>query len=299
MTAPLAVVCHDAIVLAGGEGRRLGGVSKANVEVAGRRLLDHALDAAAGARRVVVAGPEALARPGIPTVLEDPPLGGPVAGVQAGLAHLDALAGPEDNAVVLVLACDVPLATVAVPRLLIALDAAADSDGAVLADADGREQTLVAVYRRGALRAALAQVAGPDGTVHGTSMRRLTEGMTLARVPDPEGLAGDADTWEDVARLEERLRPKPRTQRAFVGSGSPALDDWLRALATELGINLSALDVPAVLDLAREVADAVGRPAVPATNVLIGYAVARAGGDAAALGRVSETVSRLAAGWPR
>ena len=65
MTAPLAVVSHDAIVLAGGEGRRLGGVTKANVEVAGRRLLVHALDAAAGARRIVVAGPEALARPGL------------------------------------------------------------------------------------------------------------------------------------------------------------------------------------------------------------------------------------------
>ncbi len=299
MTAPLAVVSHDAIVLAGGEGRRLGGVTKANVEVAGRRLLDHALDAAAGARRIVVAGPEALARPGIPTVLEDPPLGGPVAGVQAGLAHLDALAGPEDNAVVLVLACDVPLATVAVPRLLIALDAAPDADGAVLADADGRVQTLVAIYRRGALRGALARVAGPDGTVHGTSMRRLTEDMTLARVPDPEGLAGDADTWEDVARLEERLRPTPRASREFVGSGSPALDDWLRALATELGIDVATLDVPAVLDLAREVADAVGRPAVPATSVLVGYAVARAGSDAEALARVSETVSRLAAGWPR
>src|SRR5690606_1371265 len=138
------------------------------------------------------------------------------------LAHLDALAGPEDDAVVLVLACDVPLATVAVPRLLIALDAAADADGAVLADADGREQTLVAVYRRAALRRALAAVAGPGGAVHGTSMRKLTEGMTLARVPDPEGLAGDADTWEDVARLEERLRPQPRPKRAFVGSGSPA-----------------------------------------------------------------------------
>ena len=298
MTHPLAVVSHDAIVLAGGRGRRLGGISKPTVEVAGRQLLDHALDAAAGARRVVVAGPASLARPGIPTVLEDPPLGGPVAGLQAGLAHLDALAGPDDGAVVLVLACDVPLATVAVPRLLIALDAAPDSDGAVLAAADGFDQTLVAVYRREALRTALTRVVGPDGTVHGTSMKRLTEAMVLTRVPDPEDLAGDADTWEDVARLDARLRVPVRAD-TFVSSGSPGLDDWLAALATELGIDLGALDVPAVLDLSREVADAVGRPAVPATNVLIGYAVALAGGDAAARERVSATVSRLAAGWQR
>ena len=142
MTAPLAVVSHDAVVLAGGQGRRLGGVSKPDVEVAGRRLLDHALDAAAGARRVVVVGPDSLTRPGIPTVMEDPPLGGPVAGIQAGLAHLDALAAPGDEAVVLVLACDVPLATVAVPRLLIALDSAPGTDGADAVRPAGRLRQL-------------------------------------------------------------------------------------------------------------------------------------------------------------
>uniref|UniRef100_UPI00165DB73E molybdenum cofactor guanylyltransferase n=1 Tax=Actinotalea sp. JY-7885 TaxID=2758576 RepID=UPI00165DB73E len=71
----------DAIVLAGGQGRRLGRVSKPDVVVAGRTLLDHALAATAGARRVVVVGPPELARPGVTVVREDPPSGGPVAGV--------------------------------------------------------------------------------------------------------------------------------------------------------------------------------------------------------------------------
>ncbi|WP_250448303.1 NTP transferase domain-containing protein, partial [Actinotalea sp. C106] len=81
---------HDAMVLAGGTGARLGGVSKPEVTVADRELLDHVLDATAGADRVVVVGPAALARPGVLTVLEDPPRGGPAAGIAAGLDALDA-----------------------------------------------------------------------------------------------------------------------------------------------------------------------------------------------------------------
>src|SRR4029079_9730524 len=81
-------VRFDAVVLAGGRGRRLGGPSKPEVVVGGRALLDHALAAVAAADRVVVVGPSGLARPGIPRVLEDPPDGGPVAGLAAGLAYL-------------------------------------------------------------------------------------------------------------------------------------------------------------------------------------------------------------------
>ena len=77
---------HDAIVLAGGTGRRLGGVLKPQVTVRGRRLLDHVLDATAQARRVVVVAPETVPVPdGVVRTLEDPPHGGPVAGIAAGL----------------------------------------------------------------------------------------------------------------------------------------------------------------------------------------------------------------------
>ena len=88
-----AAAAFDAVVLAGGTARRLGGVSKPDVELAGRRLLDHALAATAGARRVVVVAPASVAVPdGVTRTLEDPPHGGPVAGLAAGLAALDALA---------------------------------------------------------------------------------------------------------------------------------------------------------------------------------------------------------------
>ena len=187
-------VPFDAVVLAGGRGRRLGGSNKPEVRVGGRALLDHALAAVAAAERVVVVGPPALARPGIPTVLEDPPDGGPVAGLAAGLAFLDA------DGLVAVLACDVPRAGSVLPALLAA--ASPDCvDGARLVSADGRPQHLVAVYRADALGRALAALPA----THGAAMHRLVNGLRLVDVPDPSDAAADADTWADVERLDAEL----------------------------------------------------------------------------------------------
>lgn len=195
---------HDVVVLAGGQGRRLGGVTKAEVAVAGRPMIDRVLDAAAGARRVVVVGPPQLARPGVPTVLEHPPSGGPVAGIEAGLAFLDAATRPDEprDALVLVLACDVPRAAEAVPRLFRALRDAPGADGAHLVD-DGHAQ-LVALYRSAALRSALADLVALGG-VHGVSVRRLVAELDLTPVDDPDGHGADADTWDDVERLDSLI----------------------------------------------------------------------------------------------
>ncbi|GEM00168.1 molybdenum cofactor guanylyltransferase [Cellulomonas terrae] len=186
----------DAIVLAGGRARRLGGASKPDVEVGGVALLDHALAAVVGASHVVVVGPPQVARPGVATVLEDPPDGGPVAGVAAGL---DALAadGPD---LVVVLACDVPGAARVLPALLAAAEAT-DVDGARMVGAEGRPQHLVAGYRRASLRAALDRLPA----VHGAAMHRLVEGLRLVDVADHEGATVDADTWADVQRLDAAL----------------------------------------------------------------------------------------------
>ncbi|WP_157663013.1 molybdenum cofactor guanylyltransferase, partial [Prescottella equi] len=46
-----------AIVLAGGRATRMGGIDKPGLVVAGRRMLDTALDAVADCDRVVVVGP--------------------------------------------------------------------------------------------------------------------------------------------------------------------------------------------------------------------------------------------------
>ena len=195
----------DAVVLAGGRAERLG-VPKPGVTLAGRTLLDHALAATSAARTTVVVGPPELSRAGVTVVREDPPFGGPVAGLAAGLA---ALPRPEPGASevpVLVLACDVPRAHAAVPLLLAAAyGPEADApDGAYLVR-DGRPQWLVGVYARDALDRALSGLADGSDSLAGTSVRALVAGLRCAEVTDPDALSDDVDTWDDAARVAAAL----------------------------------------------------------------------------------------------
>lgn len=69
-----------------------------------------------------------------------------------------------------------------------------------------------------------------------------------------------------------------------------------QALATDLGVEIPEIDVQLLLDVARDAAHAVDRPAAPITTYLLGYAAALAGGpDKAAQG--AATLTRLAAEW--
>ncbi len=72
-----------------------------------------------------------------------------------------------------------------------------------------------------------------------------------------------------------------------------ALDDWVAAAAGALGLDPTQLDVPGVLDLARDVAHGVARPAAPVTAFLIGLAAGRDGGDAAAVRHATAQVLAL------
>src|SRR5204863_90328 len=74
---------YDAIVLAGGAATRLGGADKPQLKVAGRSLLDRAVDAVHGAARIVVVGPEQQVDAAVTFCREDPPGGGPVAAIAA------------------------------------------------------------------------------------------------------------------------------------------------------------------------------------------------------------------------
>lgn len=284
---------HDAVVLAGGQGRRLGGLSKAEVPVAGVAMIDRVLLATTGARHVVIVGPPELARPGIPTTLEQPASGGPVAGIAAGLAALASTPGGDDASTpasegdgpVLVLACDVPRVAGVETALFGALAAAPEADGAHLVDAEGHSQ-LVAVYRRDALAGALAGLGGG----HGISVRRLNARLSMVAVADPDGHGQDADTWDDVRHLD-----------AVISRGEGVtehdLEGWVRSAGRELGVDPDGVDVDLLLALAREVAHGVARPAVPLTGFLVGYAVGRGDGDRATLERVVGRVTELVHQW--
>ena len=192
----------DAIILAGGRAERLGGASKPDLVVGGQRLLETAIGAAkaAGCARIVVVGPPSLEAPGCIIVREDPPFGGPVAALAAGLAALatDASApdaSSEPGPDVLVLACDMPAASVAVDRL-IAGGTSAGADGVCLVDASGREQWLAAIYSRQALARAFDALGGD---AEGASMRRLVASLDLTALAD-RGSTQDIDTWSDLER---------------------------------------------------------------------------------------------------
>jgi molybdopterin-guanine dinucleotide biosynthesis protein A len=176
----------DAIVLAGGEARRMGGTDKADVVVGGRSLLQRVLDAVAAAEQVVVVGSERpVARP-ITFVTEDPPGGGPVPALRAGLERTSA-----DR--VVVLACDMPFVTRSIVSRL--LSAIGDADGAMLRDGEGRVQPLASAWSSSALRRALG---GPAGRA-GTSLSGALGGLSTA-VLDEVTASFDCDTTEDVMR---------------------------------------------------------------------------------------------------
>ena len=139
------------VVLAGGAGRRMGGLDKAALRVGGVTLLDRVLSAAEPVcDRLVVVGP---ARPtevrGVEFVSEAEPGGGPVPAVLAGV---DSSPGCE---VVLVLAVDLPLLTTGHLRLLFDALGPEGNDAAAAADVDG-PNPLLAVYRVPALASRVA-----------------------------------------------------------------------------------------------------------------------------------------------
>jgi hypothetical protein len=79
-----------------------------------------------------------------------------------------------------------------------------------------------------------------------------------------------------------------------------ALDDWTEAVCRTLDLPADVVDRSLVLDLSRDVAHQVARPAAPLTAYLIGLAAGRGGGAIdPAVGRgLAERVTALAAGWP-
>ena len=157
-----------AVVLSGGSAVRFQGADKASIEIAGVTLLEHVLGALAEVPEVVVVGDEVLTSRPVSFVREDPPGGGPAAGLLAGLAGF-----PRPPRLVVVLAVDMPLVTTAtVSRLMLS----AEEDGALLVDGDGRQQYLCAVYRAAALIEAAPTARGAPRAADAQPRRRATAG---------------------------------------------------------------------------------------------------------------------------
>ncbi|MFC4062090.1 molybdenum cofactor guanylyltransferase, partial [Planomonospora corallina] len=139
-----------------------------------------------GAGRLVVVGPE---RPGLDRAVfrtEDPPGGGPVPALRAGLAEVSA---PR----VVLLAADLPfLRAEHVAALL-----AAEGPGAVLVDDGGHEQWLVGAWRTAVLAEALARYEG-------RSLRGLLAPLRPAALRLPGEPWFDCDTLDDLEHVRSK-----------------------------------------------------------------------------------------------
>ncbi|KQO48676.1 MULTISPECIES: molybdenum cofactor guanylyltransferase [unclassified Frigoribacterium] len=185
----------DAVLLAGGRASRVQGADKTGFTSGDATLLDRAVEAAGGARTLVVVGLREGRVPPAGALLtrEEPARSGPVAALSAGLDVVE-VAAPWT----LVLACDVPRAPEAVQALL--AGAGERRDGLLAIDSDGRRQPLLGLYRTGALETRLAALRA-DGPLADLSLRRLLDGLDLLEVPVPDELCADVDTADDADRL--------------------------------------------------------------------------------------------------
>ena len=176
---------YDALVLAGGAARRLGGADKPALVVGGRTLLDRVLTACSDAATTVVVGPERPTTRPVVWTREQPPGAGPVPALLAGLALI------RSDRVVL-LAADLPFLTPDVIELLASRAPAVLTDG-------GRPQWLCGAWPTELLRAAAAQPV--EGGRLGALLSRLSPRELMW---DGPGLPwADCDTAQD---LEEARR---------------------------------------------------------------------------------------------
>lgn len=192
-----------AVLLVGGEGRRMGGIAKPLLTLQGRSLLDRTVEVLvdAGVGPIIAVGPLLGDAVDVDWTREEPPLGGPVAGIAAGMVKM-----PAER--VLILAGDLVRPDAVVHGLLSrrSEDAAAPAsvDGVVFS-ADGHPQWLAGLYRTASVRRALDRMESDRNA----SARALLGGLAIEWIVDQEGTTADIDSPADLARAREELEETP------------------------------------------------------------------------------------------
>ncbi|EDN80505.1 molybdenum cofactor guanylyltransferase [Schaalia dentiphila] len=203
VAAPRADVA--AIVVGGGGGERLGGVSKADLMLGGVRLIDRVcgvLTEACAAGCVAVVPPSVRVPDGVARTLEDPPGGGPLAGIDAGLRALSV----GDDVLVVVVSVDAPGVGAFLPALLEpALREGVEGRIVRGGDPEPFDQYLMGVYRAAPLRRAIDEAVAAYGSVRGVGVRRVLRALDVERVSVGADVCRDIDTPEDVAWWETFL----------------------------------------------------------------------------------------------
>jgi len=136
---------YGAIILAGGQGRRLGGVDKARLQVGEKAIIEGQLELLCRKFEGVIISSGAKGRyvyPGVCEVVDEQKRCGPVMGLYCGLKASE----QERN---FVTGCDMPYLNEQVIQMLVE-ESQGDAE-AVVAVVNGERQPLTAVYHRRAL----------------------------------------------------------------------------------------------------------------------------------------------------
>ncbi|MDO5076575.1 molybdenum cofactor guanylyltransferase [Corynebacterium sp.] len=184
----------DAIILAGGRNTRMAGSDKAQLLYGAARFVDHLINdlrAYDNLDRIVVVTPHAYPLPNdVTRTCENPPFGGPVAGITAGTQHLrDTPAN-----LVLIVPVDAPDAAQLLPRLMQKL---ASSDVAVIRNRDGFIEPLCALWSKPALCDALDALPA----IANTPAKDLIRATRTVHEVKGTGAERDYDTPESLAEL--------------------------------------------------------------------------------------------------
>jgi molybdopterin-guanine dinucleotide biosynthesis protein A len=216
--SPSPVPEVTAVVLCGGESRRLGHGDKTQAALGSGSVLDALLRDLPAEWPVVAVGPQRETVRDVRWAREEPPGGGPVAAIAAGVAC-------TTTPLVVVIGGDMPFAGVAAVALAARLsDQAAGEAGSEVAavaggeaaavarvkagveavagrDHSGRLQPLLTAYRTEALRRVVPTPA------EGVPAMRLLDGLRhlVMEVADPAAL--DVDTPEELDEARRRLGP--------------------------------------------------------------------------------------------
>jgi molybdopterin-guanine dinucleotide biosynthesis protein A len=194
------------VVLAGGEGRRMGG-AKPLQPFEGATLIARALTLARGYADDVAVAVRDLAQlgdVGAPLLLDDPAIGGPLGGLAAALAHGRSWAAEA----VLTLPCDAPrLPADLAERLVAALSETPAADAAV-AVSGGHWHPVSALWRISALERLSAYLATGARSLRGFA--NACEAVAVEWRAQPSDPFANANTRHELEALERRAPPRDR-----------------------------------------------------------------------------------------
>jgi hypothetical protein len=149
-----------------------------------------------------------------------------------------------------------------------------------MARADGHDQYLMFAASADALVRALAPLDLRD-----CPMRSVIEALHLVPHVITSAQALDVDTWQAVSEARRHI-----TEGARVAP----VNDWIREANALAGVDV-AIDIDAILDLARDAAHGVARPAAPISTFILGYAAGARGLSEAEVAELAAMLGQAAA----